>query len=277
MEFNEAARDRPRLPPTGIEPIDEYGHGVSACRTSDKKSLIIFPESYKPADDPYYEDPDGSAFAWQNQEDAMDQLSWLKRIHEVNGADSHPRVQRLIQIQPGTEFPIVEFISKGDLYSFLRANPKPQVPSGKGSENPLALKLRWALNIASALAFLHTKSIIFEGLSPNTVHLRSDLSAVLVNLDVAAYKEQPGSDGVADGYLSPDWHQSPLADQPETWITTKQDVFAFGSLLYYLVEEEDPESFEGEDDMPELEEGGLGDIVRKCWLGEFETMDEVVR
>jgi hypothetical protein len=137
-------------------------------------------------------------------------------------------------------------------------------------------RLRWALNIASALAFLHTKSIIFEGLSPNTVHLRSDLSAALANLDVAAYKEQPGSDGVVDGYLSPDWFQKPLADQPETWIKASQDVFAFGSLLYFLMHEHDPESFENEEDMPELKDGDMSDIIRKCWLKEYENMDEVV-
>ena len=90
--------ERPRLPPTGIRPINQYGvNGLSACRTEDKKSLIIYPEMYKPQDDPDYEDPNGSAFAWQNQGDAMEQLGWLKKIYEVMGASeptSHPRVQR---------------------------------------------------------------------------------------------------------------------------------------------------------------------------------------
>lgn len=96
-------------------------------------------------------------------------------------------------------------------------------------------------------------------------------------MDVAAYKEQPGSDGAADGYLSPDWWGNPLTEQPETWITTSQDIFAFGSFLYYLIEEQDPVPFESEEDMPELEAGKLSDIIRKCWLKGYETMDEVVR
>jgi hypothetical protein len=87
-----------RLPPTGIRPVDQYGiNGLSACRTEDKKSLIIYPEMYKPRDDPDYEDPNGSAFAWQNQSDAMEQLGWLMKIYEVMGVSeptSHPRVQR---------------------------------------------------------------------------------------------------------------------------------------------------------------------------------------
>lgn len=201
---------------------------------------------------------------------------------------------RLLEIQPGTGFPVVEFVEKGDLYSFLRANPKPVVPSGKGSENPLTLKyvsvqsvtqedikltvfrLRWALNIASALAFLHSKNIIFEGLSPNTIHLRSDLSAALVDLDVAAYREQTGTSGIADGYRSPDWLEEPFPEQPETWLKPSQDIYAFGSLLYYLLLEEDPDPWDDEEDMPELEENDLDEIIRKCWVREFGSMDEVV-
>lgn len=219
--------------------------------------------------------------AWQNQEDGMDQLNWLKKVHEIIGESqptSHPRVQRLVEFQPETGFPVVEYVEKGDLYSFLRANPKPTVPSGTGSNQPSALKFRWALNIASGLAFLHSKNIIFQGLSPNTVHLRADLSATLVNLDVAAYREQGGTDDIAIGYRSPDWDDCALAEQPETWITPRQDLYAFGSLLYYLLMEQDPDQWEDEEEMRDQldEEDEMDEIIRKCWMREFEAMSEVV-
>ncbi|KAH6710831.1 kinase-like domain-containing protein [Leptodontidium sp. MPI-SDFR-AT-0119] len=269
------------LPPTGIEPSDQYSHELRACRTSDKKSIVIYPRLYRPQNDPYYEDPAESCMAWQNQEDGMDQLNWLKKIHEVIGASeptSHPRVQRLMEFQPETGFPVVEFVERGDLYSFLRAYPQPTVPSGTGSENPSALKLRWALNIASALAFLHSKNIIFEGLSPNTVHLRADFSAALVNLDVAAYREQGGTDDIAIGYRGPDWDDCALAEQPETWITHRQDLYGFGSLLYYLLMEEDPNQWKDEEEMRDQldEEDRMDEIIRKCWMREFGAMGEVV-
>ena len=93
----------PVLPPTGIEPVDQYGvDGLSVCRTEDNKSLIFYPETYRPQNDPEYEDPNGSAHAWQNQEEAMEQLSWLKKIHEIIGVSdptSHPRVQRSVCIR----------------------------------------------------------------------------------------------------------------------------------------------------------------------------------
>jgi hypothetical protein len=92
----------PCLPPNGIKPADQYGDGMSACRTKDKKSLIVYPSLYRPQNDRFYEDPDGSCLAWQNQEDVMDQLGWLKKIHEVIGSSepiSHPRVQRSVYIR----------------------------------------------------------------------------------------------------------------------------------------------------------------------------------
>lgn len=98
----------------------------------------------------------------------------------------------------------------------------------------------------------------------------------MVNLDVAAYKEQPGSGGVAEGYLSPEWEESPLVDMPETWITPSQDIFAFGSLIYYLMEERDPPSWSEVEDMPESKEVRLGEIIRRCWMREFGSMDDVV-
>lgn len=87
---------RPTLPPSGIEPSDQYSHELRACRTSDKKSIIIYPRLYRPKNDPQNEDPAESCMAWQNQEDGMDQLNWLKKIHEVidkSEPTSHPRVQ----------------------------------------------------------------------------------------------------------------------------------------------------------------------------------------
>lgn len=90
----------PLLPPSGIKPADQYGvNGLSVCRTEDKRSLILYPSTYRPESDPQYEDPDGSVHAWQNQEEAMEQMGWLKKIHEIICASepiSHPRVQRSV-------------------------------------------------------------------------------------------------------------------------------------------------------------------------------------
>lgn len=110
------------------------------------------------------------------------------------------------------------------------------------------------------------------------MHLRADLSAALVKLDVAAYREQGGTDDIAIGYRSPDWDDCALAEEPETWITPRQDLYAFGSLLYYLLMEQDPDQWEDEEEIGDQldEEDEMDEIIRKCWMREFETMSEVV-
>jgi hypothetical protein len=86
-----------RLPPSGIHPIDEYSPSLCVCRRDDQKSVVVYVQLYKPEDDEDYEDPEESVFAWQRQEEPMEQLSWMKKvysvIHESEPID-HPHVQR---------------------------------------------------------------------------------------------------------------------------------------------------------------------------------------
>ncbi|CZT06209.1 uncharacterized protein RAG0_12027 [Rhynchosporium agropyri] len=269
----------PILPPGGIMPVDQYnGNGLSARRTDDKKSLMIYPDLYRLQSDPKYEDPKDSAHDWQNPGDPMDQLSWLRIIHEIIGRVSRIRIHVYrslwIKNQTETEFPVVDFIEKDDLYSFLRANPHHEVPTGRGSENQsLVSQTQMALNVTTALAFLRKEDIILWGLSPNTVHLRSDLSASLVNLDVAAHKARTCSDSIGDSYRSPEWLEEPFPNQPETWIISSQDIYASGSLLHYLLNEEDHGLWEEEEDMPDLDDNNPNELVKNCWTREFHSMD----
>ena len=86
-----------RLPPSGIHPIDDYAEGLASCRTEDKKAIIVYVSMYMPEDDPDYEDPDGSAFAWQNQQMPMENLAWMKKIYSIiheSEPSTHPRIQR---------------------------------------------------------------------------------------------------------------------------------------------------------------------------------------
>lgn len=156
----EAGWDRNHLPPNGIEPIDEYDHHMLCCRHANKTSLIVYPSFYKPEDDEWYEDPEDSCFAWQNQEDEMIQLGWLRQVYKIVQAiepKTHERVQRyvfallihvctdigeisLIEVQPETEFPVLELIPQGPLSCFFEKNSYARVPRGQGSENPFTLQ-----------------------------------------------------------------------------------------------------------------------------------------
>ena len=85
------------LPPLGTHPAGEYAEDLSICRTKDGQNAIIFVSSYKPEDDPEYENPENSVFAWQNRDDAIKHLSWIRYIYsviEANDPRTHSHVQR---------------------------------------------------------------------------------------------------------------------------------------------------------------------------------------
>ncbi|XMA16524.1 hypothetical protein WAI453_009315 [Rhynchosporium graminicola] len=278
----------PILPPGGIMPVDQYnGNGLSARRTDDKKSLMIYPDLYRLQSDPKYEDPKDSAHDRQNPGDPMDQLSWLRIIREIIG-----RAYGL-KIKPRQSFRSL-ISSRKTIYTAscgriltlkfrLAEDLKINLLSLKyiGSFHRYYeasvyihnLQTQMALNVTTALAFLHKEDIILWGLSPNTVHLRSDLSASLVNLDVAAYKARTCSDSIEDSYRSPEWLEEPFPNQPETWIISSQDMYASGSLLYYLPNEEDHGLWEEEEDMPDLDDKNPNELVKNCWTREFRSMD----
>lgn len=86
-----------RLPPDGVSPITDAGQDLAMCRHKDGKSVIVYVTTYRPEDDPDYEDPEESAHGWQNREDAIDVLEYYKTIYEVmpaNEPKTHPHVQK---------------------------------------------------------------------------------------------------------------------------------------------------------------------------------------
>jgi hypothetical protein len=86
-----------RLPPDGISPVTDFGQDLGICRHKDGKSVIVYVLDYKPEDDPNYEDPEDSVHAWQNREDAVEQLEWFKEIYKTIGKSepkTHPHIQR---------------------------------------------------------------------------------------------------------------------------------------------------------------------------------------
>jgi hypothetical protein len=115
-------------------------------------------------------------------------------------------------------------------------------------------------------------------LGPSTVCLRDDLSAVLTQLYGCAYKENHGHVGIEEGYYAPGRPSVQQVQRPETWIQPSQDIFAFGSFLYYLVKGENPPFLHSVKlDYPSVEGLIGGAIVLKCWKMEYETMREVLQ
>jgi len=80
-----------------------------------------------------------------------------------------------------------------------------------------------------------------------------------------------------DGYLAPTQAACPIMERPETWVKPHYDIFAFGSILYYLIKGEDPPAINPAELNFAPVDGLLGaEIMMKCWKKEYSTMDEVL-
>ena len=137
-------------------------------------------------------------------------------------------------------------------------------------------RLRWALQIASALSFLHNKNLFFVSLNPSTVWLKDDLSATLVELSGMAYKWEQGYGGTAEAYDAPGRYSDSWPDDQETWVKFFQDIYAFGSLLYFIIKEEDsPHRLATPMEFPDVCGIACDDVIWRCWHKEYTTMAEV--
>lgn len=117
---------------------------------------------------------------------------------------------------------------------------------------------------------------MFLHLSPSSVCLRNDLSAVLIDLSGATYHENLGSSSAAIAYDAPGRANSAWADDPDTWVKPWQDIFAFGSLLYFFMQERDPDYVCG-GAFPSLEGVEGKEIIDKCWQKRYANIGEVSR
>lgn len=117
---------------------------------------------------------------------------------------------------------------------------------------------------------------MYDCLGPSTVGVRDDISAVLTSLNGAAYEYTTGFSCPGDGFRAPDRPRQQFVLEPDTWVKPSQDIFAFGSFLYFLIKGESPPRVVPLDPVYPSSEGLLGSaIIEKCWKGEYKSMSEV--
>jgi tetratricopeptide (TPR) repeat protein/tRNA A-37 threonylcarbamoyl transferase component Bud32 len=158
-------------------------------------------------------------------------LSRFLREAESAAALNHPRIAHVYEAdqEQGVPFLAMEFVPGGSL--------RDQVDRGA---IPPERTLRWATEIAEALAAAHRRGIVHRDLKPGNVLLDADGHVKLCDFGLARQltpeQDDPGvtgrltAEGIVVGTAS---YMSPEQSRGEE-VGPASDVFSFGSLLYEL-------------------------------------------
>jgi serine/threonine protein kinase len=139
--------------------------------------------------------------------------------------------------------------------------------------------LKWAMQAARGLAFLHRRGIVQADVGCHNMLLDSKENLKLCDFSGCSIDERDAS------VCYEPWSQSPSVDIPNE----QSDIFALGSAIYEMsvghVPHHDVPDFEISalyeackfpDDYPVDRDQLLWDIIKGCWNGEYTTADEVV-
>ncbi|POR35757.1 Megakaryocyte-associated tyrosine-protein kinase, partial [Tolypocladium paradoxum] len=159
----------------------------------------------------------------------------------------------------------LEFASKLDLQSFIQ-----------GQDVDPGLRLRWIIQLADTLAFIHDAGIIHGDLTTANVFLDDGLNARLADFAGSSIDLSPLLVEVTASHL-----------YPGNLLSAQGDIFALGSVIYEVTTGKGPyaglsdasiRSLFQKGDFPDVTSlGRLGDIIRTCWGGGYEDSKALVK
>ncbi|KAG7144087.1 serine/threonine-protein kinase like [Verticillium longisporum] len=144
----------------------------------------------------------------------------------------------------------------------------------------LDVRLRWVLHAAESLAVVHAIGVTHNYIAPRNFLLDEDLNLRIC--DFAGSSLPNGSfSGCAPGprYEPRPWSRDYVATQAD-------DIFALGSVMYFIVTGEEPYSnLDDEEverrfqnrDFPASSHLCCGTVIQNCWLGHFVAAKQVVQ
>ncbi|KAI9892155.1 MAG: hypothetical protein M1814_001861 [Vezdaea aestivalis] len=155
-----------------------------------------------------------------------------------------------------------------------------------GSQTSIRQKLKWALQAAEAVAYIHRKDVIHCDISVGNVLLGKDLDAKLCDFQGRLLY----SDGTTylDGGSSEGIRTSMPREDPDM-ANCKTDIFALGSVIFFIITNQHPfselKTWEDDEEIrqrfkdgcfPVLPDPQGGIVVARCWSGQYESADSVV-
>jgi len=176
---------------------------------------------------------------------------------------------------PGKLCMCTELIQRGSLEQLINE-----------TEIPLALQLRFAMNIAEAVAFLHSNNVLYRDLKPSNIMIVSTSLNSKVNCKIGDFGTARNVKDVTESFFYTQGQGTPIYMAPEVLAVkpynSKADVYSFAITLWQMTSREKPwlnvpvwdiptRVIHGK--RPQMVSGlrkDYSDVIRKCWAGKPE-------
>ena len=161
----------------------------------------------------------------------------------------------------------MEYMPNGTLKDYLRNNEE---------RIGIPQRIKWAQEAATALQLLHKHSVIHSDIQPNNFLLDAKLSLRISDFASASLLGYGASGAAITRFAWPGFAWK--------YADVQQDIFGFGSLLYFIVTGDYPYeelssaevevNFRGQR-FPDLTNLTFKDTIQGCWTTKFASMDDV--
>ncbi|KAF1352741.1 kinase-like protein [Lizonia empirigonia] len=212
--------------------------------------------------------PDGTILKYVYDRDDQWAMKGLDIEHQILTAlGSHHRLVKYFgQHENGLRF---QFERNGDIRRYFSKVDFKTIP--------IQQRRKWVHQAAESIAYIHSKDVVHCDIHPNNFLLDDKLNLRLCDFAGSLFGELDGKAMESTPYFLP---RDPLSTP-----NTKSDLFALGSVMYYMMAGCEPYVGLSEDEItarftrgqfPDVGEFECGRTISGCWTGKFSSAQEVV-
>lgn len=256
--------------PKGIRHLISAGASNYVALYED--DLVLKYPLVPPNDNGPYDDK-GKRFRASFRASAVRGLEVEEKILRALG--EHPRIVRLHQAHE--DGLLLEYVPNGTVGEYLRDT---------APETSLQQRLKWARQAAEAVAYIHSRNVLHCDISVGNLLLDANLDIKLI--DFQGRLLSPDGTVLRDGGAA-NGAMSAMPRLDEDYCDFRTDIFALGTSMFYIItghlpftdvnpveDEEEIQRRFREGELPPLEWHCGGDVIRKCWRGNYKSAQEIV-
>ncbi|EFY84420.1 hypothetical protein MAC_09522 [Metarhizium acridum CQMa 102] len=221
--------------------------------------------------------PKSNPYCRINEQENRDRIMSEAKVYERLQTSLY--VPKLIDWDPSSCCLTLEYLENGSLDTYVGKRVEKATCGNEVINHiPIQVRQRWAIQAARALADVHAAQVIHCDVTPRNFLLNADLDLRISDFAGCSIAGSPPLVAPGPRYLPPGWSWNRKAVEAD-------DIFALGSVLYFIIvgiepyadleEEEVEELFQGAK-FPHVDQLSCGGIIQDCWHGTLSSTKLVV-